>query len=188
MKPKTVIAITGVPTSGKTSLGRALATATGLHFVDIDEGPASCAPPQEPNPFGSDEMQKRERTRMAIAYTILHAAVEANLAQGFSIIISATYSRHGSQDFLSAAVQKNGGNLKVVWCQYNDTPEEVGRRIQDRLERGTVGGVRSMEHYLNDKQRYAGIKLPHIVVMMEGGEEGLNRAVAQALKHINDEE
>lgn len=125
---------------------------------------------------------------MTIAHTIIHTAVEANLAQGYSLIVSATYSRHSSQDFLSAAVKKNDGNLKVIWCQYSDTPEEIGRRIQDRLERSTVGGVRSVEHYLYDKGRYAGVKLPHIVVMMEGGEEGLNKALAEALKYIDDNE
>lgn len=188
MKSKTVLVIAGLPTAGKSSLGRALAVATGVHFVDIDESPANCAPPQEPNPYRSDEARARERARMTVAYTILHAAVEANLTQGFPIIISATYSRYSNQDFLSVAVDRGGGNLKIVWCQYNDTLEEIERRIQDRLKRGAVGGCRSVDHYLDDKGRYAGIKLPHIVVMVEGGEEGLSRAVKQVLSYINDEE
>jgi len=188
LKPRTVIVIAGLPTTGKSSLGRAIAKETGLHFVDIDEGPVSCAPPQELNPYRSDEARTRERARMTVAYTVLHAAVEANLTHGFPIIISATYSRHSNQDLLSAAVERCGGNLKIVWCQYNDTPEEINRRINDRLARGAIGGCRSVNHYLDDKDRYAGIKLPHIVVMMEGGEEGLKKAVEQALLHINKEE
>lgn len=184
MKPKTVIVIAGLPTAGKTSLGRALSLATNVHFVDIDEGPASCAPPQESNPYGSEESRARERSRMAVAYTILHAAVEENLKQGFSVIVSATYSRPSSQEFLSSAVERGCGNMKLVLCKYNDTVEEVERRIQDRIARGAVGGCRSVDHYFEDKSRYADIKLPHIVVMIEGGEEGLNRAIGRVLSYI----
>ena len=188
MKPKTVIVIVGLPTSGKTSLGRELAKTTGLHFVDIDEGPASCAPAQEENPLRSYEARLQEQTRMTVAYTVLHAAVEANLAQGFSLIICATYSRHSNQDLLSAAIERaGGGNLKVIWCQYNDTPEEVELRIWDRLRHNLTGGVRSVQHYLEDKKRYAGIKFPHIVVMMEGGDKGLDKATNQVLTYINEE-
>lgn len=163
MKSETVIVIAGLPITGKSSLGRALAQATGLHFVDIDEGSASCAPPQESNPIFSNETRSRERARMTVAYTVLHAAVEANLRQDFSIIISVTYSRHTNQDLLQEATKRGGGELKVIWCQYHDTPEEVGRRVADRLARGAVGGCRSVAHYLDDKRRYEGIKLPHRV-------------------------
>lgn len=188
MKPKTVIAIVGLPTSGKTLLGRALAQVTGLHFVDIDEAPAHCAPPQESNPYQSNETRARERKRMTVAYTVLHAAVEANLTQNFSLIIVATYSRHTNQDFLQAAVERGGGILKIIWCQYHDTPEEIYWRITDRLIRSSIGGCRSLSHYLDDKSRYEGIKLPHIIVMMEGDQKGTNAAVQQALAYINSEE
>ena len=185
MKPKTVIAIVGLPTTGKTTLGRALAQKTGVHFVDIDEGPASCAPAQEQNPYRSDEARARERARMTVAYTVLHAAVETNLIHGFSLIIAATYSRHSSQDFLQAAVARGGGVLKIIWCQYHDTPEEIERRVADRLAHGAVGGCRSTSHYLDDKGRHEGITLPHTVVLMDGGEKGTQKAVEQALAYIH---
>lgn len=188
MKTKTVIAIAGLPTSGKSALGRALVRETGLHFVDIDEGPVKCAPPQEPDPYRTDESRARERARMTVAYSVLHAAVEANLMQGFSLIIAATYSRHSNQDTLHAAVDLYDGNLKVIWCKYNDTPEEVERRVAHRIASGAVGGCRSSHHYFDDRARYAGIKLPHIVVMMDGGTNGLHRALAQVNEYIIKEE
>lgn len=187
MKTKTVVVIAGLPISGKSSLGRALAEKTGLHFIDIDAGPASCVFSQEQNPLRSDEARARERARMTVAYTVLHAAVEAHLSQGFSIIISATYSRHTNQELLQSAVERGNGIMKVIWCQYHDTPTEIERRVADRLARGTVGGCRSVSHYLDDKSRYMGIKLPHIVVMMDCGQEGLNKAVQQAISYIDDE-
>jgi len=140
----------------------------------------------EPNPYRSDEARARDRARMTVAYTTLHAAAEANLTQGFSVIVSATYSRHSNQDFLEEAVRRGGGELKIILCQYDDTPEEIERRIADRLARGAIGGCHSVSHYLDDKSRYEGIKLPHITVMMQGGESGLETAVEQALAHINN--
>ena len=184
MLPKTIVVIAGLPTTGKTTLGRALAKETGLYFIDIDEGPANCVFPQETNPYGSDESCARERGRMAIAYSVLHAAVEANLLQGFSVIVSATYSRYISQDFLKQAIERGNGIMKIILCQYNDVSEEIERRVANRLSLGAVGGCRSVSHYLDDKKRYAGMKFPHIVVMMEGGKEGLNKAVWQAMAYI----
>lgn len=182
MKKKTVIVITGLPTSGKSSLGRALAKKTGLHFVDIDEGPAHCVRPQEPDSQASEESRAREGQRMTVAYTVLHAAVEANLHQGNSLIICATYSRHANQDFLEAAVRRGGGTTCYVLCTYNDTPEEVGRRITERVTTGATGGCRSVEHYFTDKGRYMGIKFPHLTVMMDEGETGIEKAVLEILR------
>lgn len=186
MKPKTAVVVAGLPLSGKTSLCVALAEKIGFHFIDIDEGPAHCVYPQESDPLRSDEARARERARMKVAYTVLHAAIEANLAEGFSVIASATYSRHISQDFLQAAVQQSGGTLKIILCQFDDALEEIERRIADRIARNVVGGCRSVSHYIEDKARYAGIKFPHLVVMMGGGEAGLRRAVAEALAYIED--
>lgn len=186
LNPRTVIAITGLPTSGKTALGLELAKTMGLHFVDIDDGPAKCAPPQEADPHHSEESKRQEQQRMRVAYSVLHAAVEANLACGFSLIIAATYFRIGSQKFLLEAIEKNGGNLKIIWCQYNDTHEEIFKRIQSRLALGAIGGCRSVAHYMADKERYEGINLPHIVVKIEDDQEGLDKAVQQAQEYCNN--
>jgi predicted kinase len=187
IRPKTVVAVAGLPTSGKTALALKLSELTGLHYVDIDAGPASCTRPPQPDQYSSEEGSAREALRMQIAYRILHEAVEANLAAGLSVIISATYSRHSSQDFLSASVERGGGVLKMILCTYDDTPEEVERRIKGRLAKGYFGGCRSIGHYRDDKGRYAGIKLPHIVVRMEGGVVGTLKAAAQALEYVSQE-
>lgn len=186
MKPKTVIVIAGLPTSGKSSLGRAIAKKTGLPFVDIDEGPAHCTHPQEPDSQASEESRERERRRMTVAYTVLHAAVEANLNQGNSLIICATYSRHTNQDFLEAAVRRGGGTMKFLLCTYDDTPEEVTRRINKRVTTGATGGCRSVEHYFRDKERYMGIKFPYMTVVMDGGDTKLKKTVDAAMRYIDE--
>ncbi|TSC67899.1 MAG: hypothetical protein G01um101466_611, partial [Parcubacteria group bacterium Gr01-1014_66] len=65
-------------------------------------------------------------------------------------------------------------------------PEEVQRRIGIRTATGAIGGCRSIWHYFDDKERYEGIKLPHLVVLMQNGEEGLQRAVEQSLRYFNE--
>ncbi len=183
MENKLVIAITGLPTSGKTSLGKALAEALGIHFVDIDAGPSLCGPPQEMDPHATDEKLTREQKRMRVAYTVLHAAVESNLDQGFPLVVCATYSRHGSQEFLRKAVEGKGGVLKVILCKYDDTPEEIDRRIAERLRTGATGGCRSTKHYLTDRDRFEGINLPHMIVQMDGA-DGVKNAVAQIIEYL----
>lgn len=180
---RTVVAVTGLPTSGKTELIKGLAAALGVHYVDIDDGPARCGPPQEMDPHANEESLKREGRRMRVAYTVLHAAVEGNLGQDFPLVICATYSKKGSQDFLQKAVESQGGTLKVVLCEYNDTLEEVTRRIEKRVNTGATGGCRSVAHYYANKKLWEGIKLPHLVVQMNG-EDGVKNAVAEVIQYL----
>lgn len=186
MKAKTIVVIAGLPTSGKTSLGQTLAQATSVHFIDIDEGPSLCVFPQVLDPATSEDAIALDKARMRVAYSTLHAAVAANLAEGFSVIISATYSRHENQDIIQSVIEENGGIMKVILCQYNDTPEEAGRRIADRVASHKPGGCRTFAHYLEVKNRYMGIKLPHLTVMMDGGQAGMDKATQQALSYINN--
>lgn len=162
---------------------KALAAVLGIHYIDIDAGPAQCGPPQEINPYASEISRAREGSRMRVAYTIMHAAIAANLNQGFSLAACATYSRQGSQKLLKDAVESEGGVLKFILCQYDDTEAEVERRIQKRVQSGALGGCRSVQHYYEDKARWEGINLPHLVVQMNG-EDGVAKAVAAVLEHL----
>ena len=91
---------------------------------------------------------------MTVAYTTMHAAAQSNLENGFSIIVVATYSRRKNEGLLREAAEAGGGNLKVLWCVFDDTEEEVQRRVADRLARDERGGCRSVSHYFNDKSKY----------------------------------
>ncbi|MDO8557226.1 MAG: AAA family ATPase [Candidatus Jorgensenbacteria bacterium] len=184
MEEKIVIAIMGIVLSGKTTLGKELSQRTGIHHIDIDDGPARCAPSQEPEPYSSDEKRDRERRRMAVAYSVLHEAITANVTAGFPIIVSAAYSSRKSQEYLCRAVEQNGGKLKLIWCTFEDTDEEINRRIRERLANGDPGGCRSVEHYLDDKSRYEGTDIPHLKVSMMS--ENVNGAAKAALAYIQE--
>lgn len=164
METKTVVAIMGLALSGKTTLGKELSHRTGIHHVDVDDDCARCAPPQEKDPHISEEGRARERKRMRVAYTLLHEAVKANLQAGWPVIVSAMYTAKGSQEFLRRAVEENGGKLKLIWCVFDDTDEEVTRRIAKRISRNEAGGVHSVSHYFEGKSRHEGTDLPHLKV------------------------
>lgn len=179
----TVTVIVGLPTTGKTTLGQALAKTSNLLLIDIDDGPALCTKPH-PHPVESEEDFDRLRQVMRVRYRVLLSAIEANLCEGISHIAIATFSRHENQDRLRAAVRRSGGMLRVVWCQYDDTDEEVERRINERVQSGATGGVRSVKHYRNNREHYEGIKLPHLVVRMDHGVD-LETVVEQVRDYID---
>ncbi len=190
MRKPQCIAIAGIPTSGKTTFGRALSAATGIRFIDSNEF-AKFAPLADPATFQTDEGREKEKARMRIIYTLTHAVAGAYLEGGDSLIIAATYSKEASQQRLAAAVERAGGRLKVLHCQYDTADEEeVARRLADRATRNDLvaGEIAITPDYLREQVgRTAGIQLPHLVVRMEGGEEGTQAAVKAALKYINEE-
>lgn len=171
----------GVPLSGKSSLGGKLSLRTGIRFIDIDGGPASYAPPQEPEPLSSPEKRERERKRMAIKYSVLHEAIAANLRAGYPLIVSATYASRSSQEFLRCAVEANGGTLKLILCMFEDSDEEVERRMQKRHANGETGGCRSISTYRADKAKYEGTDLPHLTVDTSGD---IDQAVERVIDYL----
>lgn len=171
----------GLALSGKTTLGKELARRTGTHHVDVDDDCARCAPPQQKDPHLSKEGQDRERKRMRVAYTLLHEAVKANLQAGWPVIVSAMYSTKASQEFLRRAIEENGGKLKLIWCVFDDTEEEITRRIEKRISQNEAGGVHSVSHYLEGKARHEGTDLPHLKVNTS---QDLGVVVETALAYI----
>lgn len=179
----TVTVIVGLPTTGKSTLGRALAEASHLLLIDIDDGPAQCTV-LHPQPVESDEDFDRVRQIMRVRYHVLMSAIEANLREGISHIAIATFSRRENQNRLRGTVARAGGTLRIVWCQYDDTDEEVERRINERVQSGATGGVRSVKHYRNSRDHYEGIELPHLVVRMDHGVD-LRTVVKQVRNYID---
>lgn len=178
-----VVAIMGVPLSGKTTLGNALSRRIGVHFIDIDDGPARCALPLDPEPLATEEKAAETRKRMAIRYSVLHEAISANLRQGFPLIVAATYASKSSQEFLRRAVKENGGALKLIECVFNDENGEVERRIHYRHANGETGGCRSISTYRADKGKYEGPNLPHFTVNTS---EGVEQAIKDAITYIEE--
>ena len=180
VKP-TSIAIIGFPTSGKTTLGRALAKATGIHFLDYEQLAACALPPAVDLASGTPEILERERGRMGVVYQVGHAVVEGTLRLGESVIIALPYASVPGRQYLAAAVQRGCGVLKLVHVVYDVTPDELARRV---AAKGL--GPEWVPYHWPMLARFQEIEGPHITVRMEGGEEGTQAAVKAALKYIEE--
>jgi len=177
MYEKTVFCVMGLPLSGKTTVCEILSKELGIHYIDIDDGPAKCVKPREEEPYRTPESTSTERKRMNAAYIILHSAVGVNLQMGWPCIVSATYSRKSSLKFLRDAVERQGGYLKIILCHFNDTNEEIVRRLNIRLREGEPGGCRSVKHYLSDKERFEMPETPFLEINTSqyGPSEAVNK-------------
>lgn len=151
-----VVAFRGLPLSGKTTLATAVAKKLGWHFMDVDvmRDAAVGRPNRDevPNPWLNEETARREREDMRLAYTAMHDGVRAAINLGRSVIVAATYSKVPAQNFLREIVEAHpGARLVGVKCVFDDTEEEVRRRLQG--ERGR-GGCLTPEHYFSDRKNY----------------------------------
>lgn len=188
----TVVALRGLPLSGKTSLGRALAKELGWHFIDVDYcrriGAGDPERDKDLNPYAaSEERKSKEGEDMRIAYTMMHDAVRLNINLGRSVICAATYSRRTAQKFLLDIVRVHpGARLKGIRCVFNDIEEEVRRRIAS-VDRDREGGCKTVEHYLIDKNvRHDYTDLWGVLEVNTS--EAVESCVAQALDFIQIQE
>jgi predicted kinase len=155
----TVIALRGLPLSGKTTLGKILSRNLGWHFIDIDYcrrlGTGDPERNIDINPWAaSEERKKKETEDMLIAYYLMHEAVRMNISFDRSIICAATYSRVSNQKILLDIVNAHPKTrLKAVFCVFNGTEEEISRRI-NLPNRDNESGCKTIEHYLYNKSIY----------------------------------
>ncbi|MDP2598457.1 MAG: hypothetical protein Q8P49_01355 [Candidatus Liptonbacteria bacterium] len=161
-----LIFLVGLPTTGKSSLGKRLQEVTGIRFLDIDSLAFLCFGLPESNAYSSDESKERDRRRMLGAYHVLATATYFNLARSDSLIIAATFSRplYWEELFLPILGKYAGTEPRVIWHQILHNEE---RTVTERLSRdGYLGGCKSLDHYLKDKARYVPppTELPQIIL------------------------
>ena len=183
-----VIVVFGLPTTGKTTLCRALSEKLNIPWSSADDLANVVTYPPESNPYRNEESREREQARIRIGYKLGHAAAEACCVEGRSFIFEAVYSKENSQRFMCDAVARTRGRIKAVLCTYNDTDEEVARRIDARrTTAGYSGSCDNVAHYYDDKARFTTTYafLDFITVKMEGEEAGTAKAVQQVFAYIS---
>ncbi|HAZ17130.1 MAG: hypothetical protein A3H59_01880 [Candidatus Jacksonbacteria bacterium RIFCSPLOWO2_02_FULL_43_9] len=156
-----VLAMCGVPCSGKTSLGRILEQRMGWLFLDIDEIARQNGLQLIIDPSNSADATLRDRIRMDNVYDLLHIRVARELNRGISAIVVATYSRRERFNALQENVAIAGGELKVVRCVFTITDEEVQRRLE--LRDGD-GGCVTIAHVRDVVNRFEDIVYPQLTV------------------------
>ncbi len=178
LKHPTLIVVCGWPLSGKSSIAKILAERLGIHWVDIDAVRKLCVGIPYPHPDESEELMAKDRLEMKTAYELLihNADIHLGLLRR-SVIITATFSREAGQEDLArfywremSPIAEHRARIKVVQCvPVFTSPEDEREEIERRLSRGFgeggyVGGVNSWTRYLEVKNRYQKIFLPHLEI------------------------
>lgn len=157
---QTLVVIAGLPLSGKTTLGYRLTPILNMHYCDSDELRQSA--------FGvltQEEYQKRwenpeqatmlTQEDMKLSYMLLHATIDISLRAHRSLIVSATYSRKSTQEFLKKIVNETNAKLRMLLCKLqNETREEIERRLRRDDKSEFVYGTKTLVDYETNKSRF----------------------------------
>ena len=79
--------------------------------------------------------------------------------------MTATFSRKIGQEDIRDLIAKHSPNLWIVWClPTNDPKDEIERRLARGFGEGYCGAVNSYARYLEVKNRFEPIELPHLKI------------------------
>lgn len=172
---KRVIALIGLPLSGKTTLGKEIERQTDVVFLDVDKTRQEIAPGNEW--LGPD----REREIMLTAYERNHADALAVLKNGKAAVLAATYSRPVYHDMLTKLTLEAGVPITVFQLQVPD--QIVADRLEKRKLEDSNSNITSMESYSEVKGRY---QPPTENVTIIDASMPLNNIVEFVLKELQD--
>lgn len=161
MEDLRLVVIGGLPLHGKTTLGKTLERATGIHLTDIDHlrREAFGFPTREEYESRWADQEagaKWTAGRMGMAYRLLHeGAVDIALGTGQSLIVASTYSRAKSQEFVKGFAEKHGVVVKPIICRILDeTREEIERRMARDVDEEYIHGCATWNDYLDITERF----------------------------------
>jgi predicted kinase len=145
IKPS-IIALTGLSVSGKSTLGAALAKDSNTVWLDVDTARKKI---DAKSGWRGPEQEKEIMLR---AYARNHALAKRCLGEGKPIALCATYSRKTYHDMLRQLRDSSGVPLFVYLLELSDEVAE-GRLAQRRKEK-SLSNVTTREAYLEQKHRY----------------------------------
>ena len=152
---KCIVALTGPPLVGKTTLGQALAKRSDLVFLDVDDARWHIFPKTERLP------EEKERQAMLTSYEYNHERARRQLDQEKPVILGATYSRKGYHQMLRDLAKNASVPLRVFLLEASD--EEIIRRVQARQFEGSDSTIVTAEAALEVKARYSAIVRVNLV-------------------------
>ncbi len=118
LKPR-LIAISGPPCSGKSTLARELQQRTGIVHLELDDLRSKLLP-------GA----KQDQHERDIAYRAMHLIGEHLVRAGHPVILDATYVRHVQREALRHLADATDVPLRVIQCRIS--AELAVRRFQER--------------------------------------------------------
>ena len=165
-----VIALMGLPGSGKTTLAEALAPRMSARIVSRDAVRAAMF-----RPCSFSDAEK------AAAFTAVLRAVAVNCELGCSTIVDGMpFSREGELEAVSEASEEHGSRTLPVFCSISI--EQAQRRVgRDRRESEQVAGDRDGELVLEVAQRFRPLPTGTLELDATRPIEELTQAVLRAV-------
>ncbi len=185
---QSLIVVCGWPLSGKSTIANELSTRLMIYHLDIDDSirrPVFGLP--HPRPNESSAHMERDVEEMAASYELLLHATQLYLQRlKRSLIVTATFSRKEAQLELLGVLKRNPQvRSRVIWClPVKDSENEVRTRLMRGFGEGAyTGSVTTLERYLEVKERFQRIELPHTKIDTFPP-NSIERCVAQALAYV----
>ena len=152
---KSITAIAGLPSSGKSTVGEQLSNIIDATFLDVDDARQAVA---SGNAWLGPE---KEREIMLAAYEHNHRQALKLLETGEAVILAATYSRPIYHQMLRELSLTADVPLLVFLLQIDD--RVATRRLEQRKEQKSKSNVTTLESYQEVKHRY--IPFPEAIVL-----------------------
>lgn len=147
---KGIFVLAGTSFTGKTLLGRRLASKSNLKFLDVDEARKEIqADTTWRNPT-------EEKMIMIRAYALNHKKAEELLEKGIPVLLAATYSRPEYHSALRKLREKLNIPLQVFYLTISEQTVRV--RLLKRLKEGSYSNIKSLENYSEQARKYVPIK------------------------------
>ena len=171
-----IIALTGIPFTGKTTLGKALADRTNFIFCDVDEARWSVFEKRVDQGYPVELASPFNRFAMNVAYQKNHEIARDLLKQGNPVVLAATYSRVDYHNMLRWLSETSKVPILVFLLQISDKVAE--ERLEERIRSNSSSNVLTMEQYLEIKIRYQTIEGVNLIRI------STEKTVSQALQEI----
>ncbi len=143
-----IIAITGLPAAGKTTLAKILSSESNLLALDIDQTRNQI--------FKTHDNLKlaEERIQMKAAYEENHRRAQQALQSGQPVILVATYSSEVSHQELKKLAEESQVPLIIIYLvlgNEQEIKERLKKRSSDQLE---YSNIKTLRNYLEVKSRF----------------------------------
>jgi predicted kinase len=149
-----LIAVMGLPASGKTSLATALAVRLGVRHLSSDlirKELAGMRPTERPDEAGRPDLYGVDMTRRTYAALRRHAARE--LRTGRSVIVDATFGSAEERAALQRLARRAGARLLVLYCRADEAT--LRARLAARASDPAAVSDARLEHWPALRARFS---------------------------------
>lgn len=144
-----IIALVGLPLSGKTTLAKELTRQTNARAINVDDVRAELFPDFDPQASRDKELDDRQ---MKQAHIETQKRVKELITCGEPAIYPGVFSSEVSQQALYNLAEELKAPLTLVYLETND--KDIKERIIERQTQGTFSSVTTIQEYNDVKNGY----------------------------------